>query len=80
MHPCIKALRVVRLFKLFRQFQGSITLAVAIEVGAEEVQAQPWRLKVTCFQPLNPESAYSAFNLNLVLLSFAGALHAGPRA
>jgi len=27
----LKALRVVRLFKLFRQFQGSITLAVAIE-------------------------------------------------
>ena len=32
----LKAMRVVRLFKLFRQFQGSITLAVAIEesIGA----------------------------------------------
>ena len=28
-------------------------------------------LKATCFQPLTPESAYSAFNLNLVFSELA---------
>jgi len=31
MPPVLSAVRIVRLFKLFRQFQGSITLAAAIE-------------------------------------------------
>ena len=58
---------------------------IAPKVGAV-LKLGPYMLKAPCFQPLTPEIAYSAFNLNLVCLSLLACcaplhlgVHAEPR-